>query len=307
MSRFDLIFLSVLLVLTIGASAMRAQQTVPTLTLSAEIPDLELSFGEPFQIVVETRWSDDLALLPDNFEEALEIFSAKLVARESGRLDEESISFERLTFRALALARDHLVLPRIEIRARPLAGGLELKAEHTSPDRGRRVASSLNAEEVGPAEFPEAWTEMPREVDGAMTALLLALIFSGCGGLWYFRHWLWQKLRRGGVPQSGRACAEARLEFLKNDLGAKKDADLAERISAILHQFLQDELSLPAAQRTTLELREQTTLAGQRPQLFALLERCEIIKYSGDGSAQAAPQNLLRDAEACLLSEGESA
>jgi hypothetical protein len=96
----------------------------------------------------------------------------------------------------------------------------------------------------------------------------------------------WRERRRLGPPpvppavRARRALAELRLE-----MALLSTETFTVRVSAILRQYLEDALQLPAPERTTeeflRELGDRTTLGPElHGALQAFLTRCDLVKFA---------------------------
>jgi hypothetical protein len=189
--------------------------------------------------------------------------------------------------------------------ARVAAGAAVRPAEARWPEIDVKVQTDLTgaradaARPVTPVEeLPPGPPDEPERV-GWYVAGTTTVVFAAAVLLALRRRW---REKRRALPPGGWAAAE--LDRLERDRAP--GGRLAERLAAVLREYVERRYGLPAPKLTTTELLAGAERAGWPAEsveaLRGLLERCDRAKFAGEAPEETEGAELLSRAREWVMS-----
>jgi hypothetical protein len=269
------------LLLSLPAPAAQGEAALRVLA-----PERAVTFGAPFELVVEREW--DEGLVPEPFDEtALPPLALVLEEREERRAAGRVV--ETLRYRAQAFAPGEVRVPAAELRALPVGGGEPVTAR--SEELALEVRSSLPPDDAGRPEPPPGPLPEP-----ARKAPLLGLLAAGAA-LLALAAWSWRRWTRRPGERAAATPAERALAALEQ-LDPRAPAPCAFAAGAALREYVAARYALPTTARTSEELlalpETARALGDERRALLAeLLARIDRARFSGRAPDEAGARALV--------------
>jgi len=267
------------------------------------VPNVEVAFGEGFDVEVVRVWRDELDPAPwDDAALAPLVARSRTVAqhRASGR----TMEVRQLTAHAFGLPE--VAVKGVAFRA---AAPLGETREVVSADVVVRVRSALgDASSASPVEAPEPLAEPPWIP--AWMGWTAVLATTGAAALW-----LLARRRRRAVPAPEPAPAAdaaepapapaaarralAQLRALRAESRSGDDLGLHDEAAGILRQYLHARFAWPAEERTTPEILADAAALDPPCQtaLAATLDQCDLVKFAAWRPGPDGAHRMLDSAE----------